>query len=186
MTFLINSRIDQRFLSLCLSFLGKPVPDFKVLTTIFVITTAVTGCNSLPSVLPGSGQINVISDPPGAKVLASGKHIGQTPLSIVPDEAFPPHWKGSRYLVEGQLGLIKDGCKSYEMEVSDPVLSKDINVILDCDASYQKPAVLPEQSDAKPFYGVEARLDKLDTLKAKGKISDTEYNRIRQRILSDM
>ena len=158
--------------------------SYKI-TTLIAVSSLLGGCASLPempTIAPmGSGKINIISTPAGANAFASGKPIGKTPLYIAPDSAFPPHWQGTSYLVDGILKLEKEGCEPYEMKVNDPVLSKDIKVSLKCDENYQ-PA--PKLSN-KPL-NTESRLDEIDALLKKGKISEEEYKSIRQRILNTL
>ncbi len=142
------------------------------------------------SVTPGERRITIDSTPPGAKVLADGREVGTTPLTITPDDVFPPHWKGMSYLVEGTLTLRRPGCKEASMKVTDPVLSKDIHMVLECDAAPPAPQPAARPAPAAPHGDggdeAEMRLMRLERLHDKGLISDAEYRSIRQRILEGL
>jgi hypothetical protein len=151
--------------------------------------------------MPGARKITIDSVPQGATIIATGREVGKTPLTVNPDDIFPPHWRGGSYLVSGQLKLTKPGCDSHLMEVNDPVLSKNIKIRLKCDPSYSAP-VQPVQrvqpasriqpvSTPKPVKQeypatIESRLDRIDALLKKGKISKEEYQEIRRRILDSL
>jgi hypothetical protein len=154
------------------------------------------GCGGMPS-------IKVDSDPAGATVLASGRQIGTTPLTIVPDEAFPPRFVGGSYRAVGDLVIEKPGCERYRKKVNDFVLSRDISVKLKCDPSaMQAPAATsapattsapnaaprPPAASAAPAGSgnVRQRLKALEGLKRDGLITEQEYNTIRQRILNSL
>lgn len=132
-------------------------------------------------------MITIDSEPTGAEILANSKPIGKTPRQIVPDEVFPPRWIGGSYMVKGKLVLEKEGCRKYEMDVNDLVLSKDIKATLDCNGTMQQPAstkVVPGEASADQ--GVEQRLQKLKALYDKGVITEQEYQAQRKRILDNI
>lgn len=184
-----------------------------ILRGVLLLTAGVSvlsaGCSSVPIDLR---RIAIRSDPPGAEVLANGKKIGVTPLTIVPDRDFPPvmDWSNLVYQAKGVLTLRKAGCKPYSEPVNDSVLSKDISVRLDCSgpvaaapaqseppAPSVPPAVAPVSSGTEPRpavrpavprhrLSVEARLRRLEKLHKDGLITDREYRTIRERILSGL
>ena len=86
----------------------------------------------------GTRMVKIDSEPPGANVIADGKHIGTTPMQIDTEMVFPPRWYGGSYMVKGNLELQKEGCNKIDMSVNDLVLSKDINKTLDCNQGMVK------------------------------------------------
>lgn len=156
-------------------------------TLPLALALLVSGC---AGITPGERRITIDSTPPGATVLADGREVGTTPLTITPDDVFPPHWKGMSYLVEGTLTLRKPGCRDASMKVTDPVLSKDIHMALECDAVPPAPQPAARPAPAMPHMDsgedAEMRLMRLERLHDKGLISDAEYRSIRQRILEGL
>lgn len=160
-----------------------------MLVCALIGATALSGCDN---VIKESRTTTITSEPAGATVTASGVEIGVTPLTVRPDEVFPPKFVGFEYRAAGTLGLNKPGCKSYSQQVNDAVLSKDIHVKLDCDPSYRAPAPAPVQEPA----GAETapasegdfatRLRRLEDLRRQGLISAEEYKTLRQKILNEL
>ncbi len=94
-------------------------------------------------------------------------------------------------MVKGILTLQKQGCKSYEMDVSDQILMNDIKADLECDPEAAQAAeTRPQTTTAKQAEIIDAtteqRLNELKTLYDKGLISDKEYNAQRTRILNEL
>jgi hypothetical protein len=159
------------------------------------VLLAATGCSQVAKV---ERSKRITSDPPGATVYARGVEIGTTPLSILPDEAFPPGFVGLSYRAHGILMLKKPGCKTYTQEVDDGVLAKDIHVRLECGPNYSEPqspenasekgaqSPMPAEASSPVADSVEARLRRLDDLHKKGLVSDQEYEKSRQRILNNL
>lgn len=151
-------------------------------------------------------MVTIGSEPPGATVVADGKAIGETPVTIHQDDVFPPRWVGSSYLVKGTLALEKKGCKPVSMPVDDMVLSEDIQVSLQCapvamnatpnSAQDSSPDARIDAMPAKPHAGeipgtagdnsVEKRLMELKRLHDKGLIAGSEYTQQRKRILDSI
>lgn len=164
----------------------------------------------------GRKGITIDSEPQGANILADGKNIGNTPLHIKQDDVFPPHWHGTSYMVKGKLEIQKEGCESFNMEVNDFVLSKDIKASLNCKPgaaqSMNKPASvsnMPEGKDTEAVSDVpapaavraeppasaksstvddeiEKRLTRLKDLHDRGVITSKEYADQRKRILDSI
>lgn len=157
------------------------------LACVLSSAAALPGCSN---VIKEHRTTTITSDPTGATVLASGVEIGVTPLTIRPDEAFPPRFVGFEYRAAGTLMLKKDGCKPYSQQVDDAVLSKTIHVNLDCDPSYQapQPAAGPAPHMQSPAMREDfaARLRRLDDLKKQGLISEQEYQQLRRKILNEL
>ena len=142
-------------------------------------------------------SLTISSDPPGARVLADGRELGETPLTVQQDEAFPPRWIGSSYMVKGTLALEKPGCARVSMPVDDGVLSRDIDVSLQCEPGAAPAADQPvtktgdkpapvSQPAAMASGDIEQRLQRLRGLHEKGLITDEEYAEQRKRVLDSI
>ena len=149
-----------------------------LLVGIILTSTLLGACTS-------GHMITIDSEPPGAEILANEKPIGKTPKKIVADDVFPPRWYGGSYMVKGKLGLEKEGCQKYQMDVNDTVLSKDIKATLNCSEvpSHSKPPVSAVPAKATVPQGVEQSLQQLKDLYDKGVITEQEYQSQRKRIL---
>jgi len=162
----------------------------------FILVTG--GCSSLGESFSGNREtITIRSEPSQAIVLADGAEIGTTPLTFKPGDAFRAGVTTSgsgilayRYL--GKLMVKKPGCKDYLTEVDDNILSKDIDVKLECDPDYRPlsvpaaPAVTaPDPLPSMPA-SAEERLQRIDALREKGLISDVEHRKLRQRVLDTL
>ena len=168
-----------------------------------VLILSVTGCSSFGDLSPGSKlTITVQSDPSGATVLADGTDIGTTPLTFKPADAFRAGVTTGgegilAYRYVGKLTLKKPGCSDYVTEVDDNILSKDIDVKLECDPNYRPPApqpamtpqvqpsAVPATQPAMPASAAE-RLQRIESLHDKGLISDGDYRELRQRVLDTL
>jgi hypothetical protein len=164
---------------------------------------SMAGCSSLGDIAPGNKQtITLQSHPPAATVIADGTEIGVTPLTFNPSDAFRAGFTGGKsgllaYRYVGKLVVKKPGCKDYVTEVDDNLLSKDIDVTLECDPDYRPPAApaaivpavpavtAPEPQISMPA-SAEERLRRIDALHEKGLISDDEHRDLRQRVLDTL
>lgn len=141
-----------------------------------------------------SGQIRITSEPAGAIAYADGTELGATPLEIVPGTHFRSGFVGLTYRYVGKLSISKAGCDTWSTEVNDNILSKDVHAILKCDPDY-RPAAATPSSPAKPVVPIPEpasedpyieRLERLESLRQKGLISDEEYRQLRARILEKL
>lgn len=154
------------------------------LLLLIVTAGAVTACGSLSA-------ITINSDPPGATVRALGRDLGATPVKIAPDQAFPPRFVGGSYRAVGRLEIDKPGCKPYNKDVNDAMLSKDIMVKLKCGpgaaSTTQKPVGrrAVSRGDHKTR-NVRERLMTLEGLRKDGLVTEKEYQAIRKRILGGL
>ncbi len=182
------------------------------LMSALLITITLAGCSSFGGGDNGNGQqITINSDPQDATVLANGAEIGITPLTINPGDHFRASFTSGgssggfivfRYV--GTLAIKKPGCKDYSTQVNDNILSKDIDVKLECDPNYRAAAVQSETSDqatapaANPAPtapakqpeltagDAEERLLRIESLHDKGLLSDEEYKSLRKRVLDGL
>lgn len=136
--------------------------------------------------------IDITSAPGGAAVLASGVEIGRTPLTIHPDEVFPPRFVGLGYRAAGTLTVQKEGCEPNSRQVNDAVLREDIHVRLQCapgvaaKPTMAAPAGMPATEADKGTRSAGQRLREVEKLKSEGLINDDEYRRLRRRILDEI
>jgi hypothetical protein len=182
------------------------------LTALLLTTVTLAGCSSYGGGAAGSGlQITINSDPQGATVLANGDEIGVTPLTINPGNHYRASFTSGgssggivvfRYV--GTLAVKKPGCKDYSTQVNDYILSKDIDVKLECDPAYRPvaaqpvtpaPAAVPAAvaTPATPvkqpdLAGGDAkeRLLRIESLYEEGLLSDDEYLSLRKRVMDGL
>ena len=160
-------------------------------------TATLPGC-AANSIGPAS-RITIDSEPQGAQVFVADKQIGITPVVVVLDDIFPMHWTSRTkkddegfafYRRLDTLTIKKEGCETYNAQVDTNDLARDIKIGLKCDPNYKPPvaATPPSATPAPPAEAdtLEQRLQRLETLKQKGLISDEEYRTQRQRVLGEI
>lgn len=126
-------------------------------------------------------RIKLASDPAGAMAYADGNELGVTPLEISPGAYFRSGFVGMSYRYYGKLSFKKPGCESYSVEVNDAVLARDVHARLKCDPDYRQPAATTPSSEK-----FTERLERIETLRKKGLISDEEYKALRKHILDEL
>ena len=157
----------------------------------FALTAILTGCaaNSIGPV----DSITIDSEPRGAEVLVSDKPIGVTPVVVVLDTVFPMHWTSRTkkddegfafYRRLDTLTIKRAGCDTYSALVDTSDLARDIKISLKCDPNYKPPVATSAQPAEAST--IEQRLQRLETLKQKGLISDDEYRTLRKRVLGEI
>lgn len=162
---------------------------------LLAAAATLSGCAGTGSVSESSaGRIKISSDPAGAIAYADGAELGATPLQIVPGNHFRSGFAGFSYRYVGKLSIKKPGCDTWSTEVNDFILSKDVHAKLKCDPNYQPPAASSPAagsasgSSAAPAAQESAteRLERIETLRKKGLISDDEYKQLRARVLDKL
>ena len=168
---------------------------FKATTTIisavFLPLILLQGCAS--SSIAKEKPPSVTSTPSGADVFANLLELGKTPLQADLYDAFPASWQNSIYQAQGVLVVKKDGCKDFTLKVSDFILSKPIHAELECSVA-EKPktstAVAAPEIVKTPIVtthgSTEKRLEEVEALRQKGVITEDEYKKTRERILSEI
>lgn len=160
---------------------------------LLTIATMLSGCAGMGSIGESpSGQIKITSTPAGAVAYAEGAELGPTPLEIMPGDHFRSGFVGFSYRYYGKLTLKKAGCETWSTEVNDNLLSKDVHAKLKCDPNFQ-PAPAPAAGNPSAATsgspsGDQAveRLERIETLRKKGLISEEEYKQLRTRILEKL
>jgi hypothetical protein len=143
------------------------------------------GCSSM-IVSEKSDRIKLVSDPAGATAYADGSELGTTPLAIVPGEHFRAGFVGLSYRYYGKLSFKKPGCEPYSIEVNDAVLAKDVHAKLKCDPDYRPPGSAAPAQAAPAGDKYTERLERIESLRKKGLISDEEYKSLRKRIFDEL
>jgi hypothetical protein len=160
-----------------------------------VCASQLSGCAGMDNSSPiQAGKIRITSEPAGAIAYADGAEIGTTPLDIVPGTHFRSGFVGLSYRYTGKLTLKKAGCETWSTEVNDAILSKDVHASLKCDpndspASTSAPAAgTPSAPVSNPPQGDQyiERLERIESLRKKGLISDEEYRQLRARIIEKL
>jgi hypothetical protein len=179
---------------------------------VIVLAGLQTGCSSWPwssaddsqPATAGGKQIEVRSDPVGAEVLANGRSIGVTPVTVTPANEWSTGFVsgkdyGINYQYTGTITLRMPGCKEFSANVDDYLLSKDIAVKLECGPEYQPVAAPAGRPQPQPGYSPASRADyetseeimarrlrRLEGLRDQGLISEEEYRQVRSRILGEL
>lgn len=136
-----------------------------------------------------SGRIRITSEPAGAIAYADGTELGATPLAIVPGNHFRSGFAGLSYRYVGKLSIKKAGCDTWTTDVNDAILAKDVHARLKCDPNYQPAAAAPSPgTPAGTATGDQTieRLERIESLRKKGLISEEEYKQLRGRILEKL
>lgn len=158
---------------------------FKTIITIFSTLLLLQGCAGTP--IEQQKSPNVTSTPSGAVVYANNLEIGKTPLQRNLYDEFPAGWQGSTYTAQGVLMMKMEGCEDYALKINDRILSKPIHADLKCDtASAPKKSIAVETTQKKTESATEKRLKEVEALFKKGIITEDEYQKTRERILSEL
>lgn len=158
---------------------------------LLAVAIGVSGCASTQgSNETQAGRIKITSGPAGAAAYADGAELGATPLAIVPGNHFRSGFVGFSYRYVGKLSIKKAGCETWSTEVNDAILAKDIHAKLKCDPNYQPTAAapspgMPAGAAATGDQTIE-RLERIESLRKKGLISEEEYKQLRGRILEKL
>jgi len=157
-------------------------PTFMIISAFFLLQGC-AGSSTKKDETP-----SVTSSPSGAAVFANILELGQTPLQANLYDAFPAGWQNSIYQAQGVLVVKKDGCKDYTLKVNDLILSKPIHAELECSKASK-----PEKTTAAAMppmvttpSSTEKRVEELEALQKKGVITEDEYKKTRERILSEL
>jgi hypothetical protein len=158
--------------------------------------------NGKPAQGSGGKQIEIRSNPAGAEILANGRHIGVTPMTVTPADNWNTGFVtakdyGVNYQYTGTLTLRMPGCKDFSANVDDAFLGKDIAVQLECGPNYQPVSAQPNQPQPGAAPGAQTdyltseeimarRLRRLDGLRNRGLITEEEYQQVRRRILGEL
>lgn len=157
--------------------------------SVAIVALSLHGCAGVPMARETPNSIEITSDPGGATALVDGVEIGKTPLRIDPAQHFKSGFVGLSYRYFGKLVVRKPGCADQVLEVDDAVLSKDINLTLNCDPALAEPA--STAPPAQPATGMNSgnedpyaeRLQRIEMLYRKGLLREDEYRAARKRII---
>jgi hypothetical protein len=162
---------------------GKPYRRLA-LCAISLSLAVAAGCGGAAA-LTRADEISVASEPPGATVHAAGKRVGVTPLSVRQQDVFPVVFPPEAQDAYGTLVISKEGCRDHTVRVTNAVISKGVNVKLDCgQAELAKPK--PAGSPGSPPPSIKERILRLNELREQGLITEEEYREIRGKILGEL
>lgn len=154
--------------------------------SVLATTATLTGCAGSGSLTESqTGRITITSEPIGAAVYADGTEIGTTPLQIAPASHFRAGFVGFSYRYTGKLALKKTGCDVWSTEVNDFVLSKDVHAKLKCDPNHKAAPIQPMGNTPTGDQPGE-RLERIESLRKKGLITEDEYRQLRLRVLEKL
>ncbi len=181
----------------------------KIFYTLSLVSLALaSGCSNktLNDYVTLNSNSEIITDPPGARVVVDDKEVGTTPMKFEGENIFPPHWEGTSYMVKSKLVIKKPGCKTVTQIIKDPIPEK-ISITLDCQQGYmaakpqaaqqaEQPVMhkqthrkaMPAPAVAAPVMSrsIEERLIQVQNLHKKGLISDAENAELRKKILKGL
>ena len=154
--------------------------------------SGLVGCAGIAPAQNQAAKIRISSEPAGAIAYADSNELGATPLEIAPGDHFRSGFVGTSYRYYGKLTIRKPGCAPWSTEVDDHVLSHDVRVKLKCD-----PGLLPaSEAPASPQSAAGSasrlndktveRLERIESLRKRGLISDEEYRQARARIIDHL
>ena len=162
---------------------------------LLAAAAALSGCAGTGSVSESAaGRIKITSEPAGAIAYADGAELGATPIQIVPGSHFRSGFVGFSYRYVGKLSIKKAGCENWSTEVNDYILSKDVHAKLKCDPNFQPPAASAPAAGGTTGAGAASpgqesaieRLERIESLRKKGLISEDEYKQLRARVLDKL
>lgn len=158
--------------------------------TLPLVALLITGGCSGP-LTQGTPETLSVRSEPAATVLVMGRDMGMTPQTIPVKAVFPAAYPPEQESLYGRITLQREGCKDYVATVSGKVLSRGLDVQLDCDATAQPATPTaavtgPTQVTEPAPVSASQRLRQLEDIHRQGLISDEEYRQLRQRILDTL
>jgi hypothetical protein len=175
------------------------------LAAAWVAFTLGAGGTQAASLLPKtSDRLVVESTPPGAEIWIMGKHEGVTPMVLPIKKVFPEQFKSDEIGLYGRVRLVKPGCESVTLPVSNDALANGMKVKLKCAEVVPAVGVTPAASPYGAAPGssasalvpaaptpalplsVKERLQQLQDLRRDGLITEDEYQSVRKRILDSL
>lgn len=182
------------------------------LAAAWVAFTLGAGGIQAASLLPKtSDRLVVESTPPGAEIWIMDKREGVTPMVLPIKKVFPEQFKPDEIGLYGRVRLVKPGCESVTLPVSNDALANGMKVKLKCAEVIPAVGVTPgaspygapatgfgaapgrSSSDLVPAaptpalpLSVKERLQQLQDLRRDGLITEDEYQSVRKRILDSL
>jgi hypothetical protein len=147
--------------------------------TIALLTSACSGSSLFPQ---NKDYLRVSTTPPGAMVVVMQKEQGITPTEINTRSFFPVTFPADQLDNYGRITLKHDGCEEKTLMINAVMISEGLDVKLNCEQGIQPSVANTETSTTD----VKKRLQQLQTLRDENFISDSEFEKIRQRILQEL
>lgn len=147
----------------------------RPLLSTITLGMLLSACSSSPWWPQTAEHVSIRSQPPGAEVYLMGEKVGQTPMQLDPQAIFPHTYEPKLEALYGQVELRKAGCSPLRLAVSNRHIEQGIEATLTC-THFAPPAPAGRRPTAE-------RLQELQQLREAELIDESEYRRLRQRIL---
>ena len=148
-----------------------------------VITTLLISACSGNSLFPSNNEyLTVTTTPRGAAVFVMQKQQGITPARIDTRLFFPVTFPADQVDDYGRITLRHEGCEDKTLMVNAAMISQGLDLKLNCEQGIQASTAMPAASTTP----IKKRLQQLQALRDENLISDSEFEKIRQRILQEL
>jgi hypothetical protein len=147
--------------------------------SIALLISACSGSSLFPQ---NNEYLTVSTTPPGASVFVMQKEQGTTPAKIDTRLFFPVTFPADQVDDYGRITLRLGGCEEKKLMINAAMISEGLDLKLNCEQGFQASAVRPES----PPIPIKKRLQQLQTLRDENLISDSEFEKIRQKILQEL
>jgi hypothetical protein len=146
------------------------------------ITVLLSACSGNGLFPQNNDYLTVNTTPPGASVFVMQKEQGITPAKINTRLFFPVTFSADQAEDYGRITLKHEGCEDKTLMVNAAMISQGLALNLNCEQGFQSSTVMTES----PTIPIKKRLQQLQALRDENLISDSEFEKIRQRILQEL
>jgi hypothetical protein len=146
------------------------------------ITVLLSACSGNALFSHNNEYLSVSTIPAGASVFVMQKEQGITPTKINTRLFFPVTFPADRVEDYGRITLKHEGCEDKSLMVNAAMISQGLALKLNCEQGIQSSTVMTESSTIS----IKKRLKQLQALRDENLISDSEFEKHRQRILQDL
>jgi hypothetical protein len=147
--------------------------------TIALLTSACSGSSLFQQ---NKDYLRVSTIPPGATVVVMQKEQGITPTEINTRLFFPVTFPADQVDNYGRITLKHDGCEERTLMINAEMIGEGLDLKLNCDQGIQSSVASTETSTTD----IKKRLQQLQALRDENFISDSEFEKIRQKILEEL
>jgi hypothetical protein len=144
-----------------------------------LLISACSGSSLFPQ---NNDYLTVTTTPSGASVFVMQEAQGNTPTKIDTRLFYPATLSTDQVNDYGRITLKHDGCEDKTLMVNAEMISQGLNLKLNCGQMVQASTDRPEPS-SNP---IKKRLQQLQALRDENLISDSEFEKIRQKILEEL
>jgi hypothetical protein len=147
-----------------------------------VTALSISACSGNSLFPQNNDYLTVTTTPSGAAVFVMQEEKGVTPTKINTRLFFPVTFSADQVDDYGRITLKHEGCEDKTLMVNAAMISQGLALKLNCEQGIQASTVLPESSTIP----IKKRLQQLQALRDENLISDSEFEKIRQRILQEL